>query len=169
LKTGGSKIRPEKTKHMKKKSYLSGVFILIFFAGILASCSKPEPVNFAGYRNVRFSNKGFSIGIIQLDVAFYNPNPFPMKIKEANMKVSIDKQPFGEITQDSARLMPAKDTFLMPVSLKVNMVDLLQKVLATSGHDSITLEATGNCKVGRKGIFMNLPLHYRSREILKMF
>lgn len=140
--------------------------ILLFLA---ISCSKPEPVSFAGYRNLRFSNEGFTTGIIRLDVAFYNPNPFPMKIKETDLMVSIDQKPFGQITQDSASLMPARDTFLMPVSFKVNLVDLLSKVLNASRHDSVLLEASGQCKIGRSGVFMKLPLHYRSKEILKMF
>lgn len=145
------------------------LLLLAVFAGLFSSCSKPSPVDFVGYRNVRLSNKGFSTGIIQMDVAFYNPNPFPMKIKETAMQVLINKQPFGEITQDSASLMPAKDTFIMPVSLKINLVNLLQKVLTNEARDSVMLEATGNCKIGRSGIFMTLPLHYKSKEILKLF
>jgi LEA14-like dessication related protein len=127
------------------------------------------PVSFAGYRNIRFSNQGFATGIIQMEVAFYNPNSFPMKIKGTDLQVFVNKQPFGQVTQDSASQMPAKDTFLMPVSMKVNLIDLLQKVLHTSGQDSVMLEASGSCKIGRGGVFVNVPLHYRSKEILKMF
>lgn len=154
---------------MKGNTNLAKWIFFVFCLAILSSCSKPDPVSFAGYRNVRFSNRGFSTGIIQMDVAFYNPNPFPMKIKETTLQVLIDQKPFGNISQDSASLMPAKDTFLMPVSFKINLVDLLQKVLNTPHLDSVTLEANGNCKIGRSGIFMSLPLHYKSREILKMF
>lgn len=135
----------------------------------LASCSKPQPVSFAGYRNLRFSSHGFATGIIRLDVAFFNPNPFPMKIKETSLEVSLNRQPVGEITQDSLSLMPAKDTFLMPVSFRVNLVDLLSKVAGASSGDSVFLEANGHCKIGKSGVFMTLPLHYRSREILQMF
>lgn len=151
------------------KISISTLLLLTLLGGIFSSCSKPEPVNFVGYRNVRMSNQGFSTGIIQMDVAFYNPNPFPMKIKETTMQVLINKQPFGEITQDSASLMPAKDTFIMPVSLKINLVSLLQKVMNNKADDSVMLEADGNCQIGRSGVFMSLPLHYKSKEILRLF
>lgn len=154
---------------MTKKKFLSPGIAVAIFMMLLASCSKPEPVSFAGYRNVRFSNHGFSTGIIQMDVAFFNPNPFPMKIKETALQVLINQKPFGQITQDSASLMPPKDTFLMPVSFRINLVNLLQKVMSSSSHDSVALEATGNCKIGRSGIFVTLPLHYKSKEMFRMF
>lgn len=136
---------------------------------LLASCKKPVPISFAGYRNMRFSNEGFSTGIIRMDVAFYNPNPFPLKIKETALQILIDQKPFGKITQDSTSLMEAKDTFLMPVSLKINLIDLLSKVMRTAQEDSILLQATGSCKIGRKGIFTTIPLKYESKKSLKMF
>lgn len=154
---------------MRKKIRFPCCAIFISFGIFLSSCSKPEPVSFAGYRNVRMSTRGFATGIIKMDIAFYNPNHFPMKIKDAAMQILINKESFGEITQDSLSLMPARDTFLMPVSLKINLINLLQKVLDHSAQDSVLLEANGNCKVGRSGVFMNLPLHYKSKEILKLF
>jgi LEA14-like dessication related protein len=154
---------------MRKRKNLWGLVMVVICLGVWDSCSKPQPVSFAGYRNVRLSNQGFSTGVINMDIAFYNPNPFPMKIKEATLNLSIDRQPFGRIVQDSERLMPARDTFLMPVSIRVNLVDLLSTVLNSSRRDSVSLEAKGSCKVGRKGVFVNLPLHYHSREILNMF
>lgn len=156
-------------KDMKKNRYLTLRICCGIFLFLAVSCSKPKPVSFAGYRNLRFSNEGFTTGIIRLDVAFYNPNPFPMKIKETALTVSIDRQPLGEITQDSLSQMPARDTFLMPVSFKVNLLDLVNKVLGASSRDSVLLEATGECKIGRSGVFMKLPLHYHSKEILRMF
>lgn len=142
----------------------------IFLLGLLlTSCSQPQPVKFAGYRNIRFSNQGFSMGIIQMDAAFYNPNPYPMKIKDATLNVLINHLPFGEITQDSLRLMPAKDTFFMPVSLKINLIDFIQKVASISGSDSILLEANGSCKIGKSGVFIKLPLHYKSKQVLNIF
>lgn len=151
------------------KHTISTLFLLAILTAFFSSCSKPDPVKFVGYNNVRFSNQGFATGIIQMDIAFYNPNPFPMKIKETAMNILINKQPFGQITQDSASLMPAKDTFVMPVSLKINLANLLQKVLAAQNRDSVMLEADGNCKIGRSGVFMTLPLHYKSKEILQLF
>ncbi|MGH2643979.1 MAG: LEA type 2 family protein [Chitinophagaceae bacterium] len=163
------KLLPPKDKKVKKKKpfRLSPIFILgILF---LASCSEPKPVSFAGYRNIRFSNQGFSMGIIQMDAALYNPNPYPMKIKETTLNVLINHQQFGEIVQDSLSQMPAKDTFLMPVSIKVNLIDFIQKVANLSGSDSILLEANGSCKVGKGGLFFKIPLHYKSKEVLNIF
>lgn len=155
--------------HRKKnRSFAAGLAAAIIFC-FLVSCSKPKPVSFAGYRNLRISHEGFATGIVRLEVAFYNPNPFPMKIKETALQVSLDQQPLGEITQDSLSQMPARDTFLMPVSFKVNLLDLVGKVLGASSRDSVLLEATGACKIGRNGVFMKFPLHYRSKEILRMF
>lgn len=153
---------------MKIKIHVS-LYPVFILGVLLASCSKPRPISFTGYRNIRFSNEGFSTGIIQMDVAFYNPNPYPMKIKETNLKVLINHQHFGEISQDSLSLMPAKDTFLMRVSVKVNLIDLIQKAINLSGNDSILLEANGSCKIGKRGVFIKMPLHYKAKEVLKIF
>jgi LEA14-like dessication related protein len=152
-------------KNFKRRNFILAILLLSFFT----ACRKPEPVSFAGYKNVRFSNEGFVTGIIRMDVAFYNPNSFPMKIKETTLQLLIDGHPLGEIIQDSVSQMPAKDTFLMPVSLKVNLVNLVQKVLSTSQQDSILLQAKGSCKIGKAGVFRKLPLKYQSKEVLKMF
>lgn len=150
----------------------TSIFIFLvgtFLAGFWVSCSKPAPVDFVGYRNVRLSNQGFATGIVQMDIAFYNPNPFPMKIKETALQILVNREPFGKITQDTASLMPAKDTFVMPVSLRINLAGLLQKLLNNEIRDSVTLEADGHCKIGRSGVFMTMPLHYKSKEILRLF
>lgn len=152
-------------KNFKSQNLILAILLLSFFT----SCSKPEPVSFAGYKNVRFSNEGFATGIIRMGVAFYNPNSFPMKIKETALQLLVDGHPLGKITQDFISRMPAKDTFLMPVSLKVNLVDLVQKVLSISQQDSILLQAKGSCKIGKAGVFRKLPLKYQSKEVLKMF
>lgn len=163
------RLPPAGKKHMSKKFQGRAGYWIAILIFLSASCAKPEPVSFAGYRNLRFTNEGFTTGIVRLDVAFYNPNPFPMKIKETALAVSIDDKPFGQITQDSISQMPARDTFLMPVSFKVNLIDLAARILDRSRGDSILLEASGHCKIGKSGVYMNLPLHYRSKELLRMF
>jgi hypothetical protein len=92
-----------------------------------------------------------------------------MKIKDAHLNVFINHLPFGEITQDSLRLMPEKDTFFMPVSVKINLIDFIQKAASLSGSDSILLEANGSCKIGKAGVFIKMPLHYKSKEVLNIF
>lgn len=99
---------------MTKKKFLSPGIAVAIFMMLLASCSKPEPVSFAGYRNVRFSNHGFSTGIIQMDVAFFNPNPFPMKIKETALQVLINQKPFGQ----TPRTPPASCRLRTPFSCR---------------------------------------------------
>lgn len=154
---------------MLKHRYAPAGWLLILWALLSTACSKPLPVSFVGYRNVKMSNQGFATGIIKLDMAFYNPNPFPLQIKGTQINVLINKQPLGEISQNSASLMPAKDTFIMPVSVRVNLVDLVNKVLNQQSPDSLLLEADGSCQVGRSGVYMHMPLHYRSKEVLKLF
>lgn len=153
---------------MKKKlsQFLLPAFIFCF---LIFSCSKPKAIQFSGIRNFHFMSGNLSTGIIKMNVALYNPNSFPMKIKETTLQVFINNRPLGEVTQDSLSLMPARDTFLMPISLRINLGDILQKVMALASKDSVFLRANGSYKLGRSGIFVKMPLHFQSKEALNLF
>lgn len=153
---------------MRKKN-CTALYPFLFLGIFFGSCNQPQAVSFTGYRNLHFSMRGFSTGMIKMDLALYNPNSFGMKIKEMSLQVLVNQKPFGEITQDSLCLMPPKDTFLMPVSFKVHIMGLLQNSISFSQKDSVLLEANGSCMVGKGGMFFKMPLHYKSKEIFKLF
>src|SRR5690242_2653772 len=122
-----------------------------FAAMLMTGCSKPQPVTFVGYRNFQLSHPSLQSTGIRAELVFFNPNPYPLQMKEAQMDVYLNEELLGHFAQDSLLKMPARDTFYYPVNLQVNLAGLLLKFLGSNLQDSMTLHATGNCKVGRNG------------------
>lgn len=147
----------------------SGIGLAILASMIIISCSRPQAVRLISYRNLRVASSGFSHSAVSMDLVFFNPNPYTLKMKDANLDVFLNEVQLGHFEYDSLISMPAKDTFYYPVRLNVDMATLLNNFLSSNIRDSITIRATGNCKVGRSGVFINLPIRYEDKAYLKLY
>ncbi|GAA4315452.1 LEA type 2 family protein [Compostibacter hankyongensis] len=158
-------------RHLYRKKRLFPVYLLLLgLAGwLMAGCARPRPVTFVGYRNLRVIQPSFTSTGINADLVFYNPNAYPMQMKEASMDIFLNNDLLGHFSQDSLLRIPARDTFYYPVQLKVSLSGLLGKLLNTNLQDSLTLRGTGTCKVGRGGFFMHLPINFEQQGRLKLY
>ena len=95
---------------------LSVVFLLL-----LASCAQPKDLQYQGIQNIRINSAGFSKTELGADVKFYNPNTYPMVLKEAVADVFINNKFIGNVKLDQTFNVPRKDTFLLPVLINADL------------------------------------------------
>jgi len=133
------------------------------------ACAKPTGFNYLGIRNFKVIQFGLKESTVGADAEFYNPNKYPVTMKGGSVDVYVNNNFFGKTTLDSTIQIPKKDTFLLPVVLKVNMnntaIGLLQTLAA--GQDSVFIKLDGNAKVGRGGLFINYPIRYQGMQKIK--
>ena len=153
---------------MKKRIHL--IVLLLATWGIMASsCEKMKDLEFVRVAGVNLEGLGFSKSIVEMTLAYYNPNNFNLQLKDASFDLFFDDTQVGHSMQDTMIRIPAKDTFYFPVKLEVSMENVFKNALTILGNKEVTIKATGNCKVGKGGIYLPFPIKCETKQALKFF
>ncbi|GAA0551976.1 LEA type 2 family protein [Chitinophaga japonensis] len=151
-----------------KKSFLLILAVLLTW-GMISSCEKVKDLEFVRVAGVSLDDLGFSKSIVRMTLAYYNPNNFKLQLKDASFDLFFDDTQVGHSIQDTLIRIPAKDTFYFPVKLEVNMENVLKNAWGALVNKEVTIRATGNCKVGKGGVYFPFPIKCETRQPLKFF
>jgi LEA14-like dessication related protein len=136
------------------------LLIVVFFGGC-RSLKEPE---LKGINNVRVDNISSATSTLRLDLRYYNPNKFRVKLKRANGDAWLDGKKLGSFTLDSAVAISPVAEFSLPVSLEVDMKRVLSNTLALLLNNEVTLKIDGTARIGKSGITINYPLKYEGKQ-----
>lgn len=150
------------------KFFRVGILIMTIW-GVVSSCEKAKDLEFVRVAGITFDNLGFSKSVVRLTLAYYNPNNFNLKLKDASFDLFFDDTPVGHSVQDTMIAIPAKDTFYFPVKLEVNMENVVKNAWGALMNKEVTIRATGNCKVGKGGVYLPFPIKCETKQPLKFF
>lgn len=131
---------------------------------LLAACSKPKPPHYLGYSNVRLEKAGLASSIIAADLKFYNPNPYALKLKRADLDVFFNDRLMGHSVIDSLISLPSHDTSFVPLRMQAAGKDLLASAARLLLNPNVRLRVKGTAKVGRGAVFINLPVDFESTQ-----
>ena len=144
------------------------VLHLLAFAGyclfLLPGCSKPIAPDYRGIENFRVNTLGIGESVISADLKYYNPNNFTMKLKYGETEVYLNNRFLGKTILDTLTVIPARDSFLIPVSMKVDMKQIYSNALDILLNNEVTIKLDGFAKMGKSGIFFNLPIKYEGKQ-----
>lgn len=102
--------------------------------------------------------------MLNIDLKLYNPNKYALMLKSSDVTVYIDKTHVGQAYLRDKQLIPAHDTFVLPVVLSVDLLHIIPNALQLLTKKEITLKLEGNVRAGRHGIFMVLPVNYEGKQ-----
>lgn len=119
---------------------------------------------FLGVEHVKVHSLGMRESQLRLDLRFQNPNRFPIQLRNADIDVSVDNRPLGKTILDTIILVPALDSFLVPIKMNVDMKSLFPNLLAVALKDEFELGMDGTIRIRRSGIGLNIPVHYRGKQ-----
>ncbi len=136
---------------------------------LVAGCAKPSGFDYLGVKNVKVMQFGLKESTVALDVEYYNPNKFPVTMKRAEVDVYVNDNYFGRTILDSTIRIPKRDTFYLPVLLKVDMNTTVMQLIQTlgKGEQEVKVKMDGSARIGRGGIFINYPIKYEGMQKLK--
>ncbi|MBS1565981.1 MAG: LEA type 2 family protein [Bacteroidetes bacterium] len=144
---------------------LFSTFVFALLSGIfLTGCSRPEAPVFQSLANLELKDPGMKESTVSADVRYYNPNGYPLKFKKGELSVYINDHFVGKSELDTLIVIPARDTFSIPVSMKLKMQDLLSNTLGLLLTHELGIKLEGYARLGRSGIFINVPIHYEGRQ-----
>jgi LEA14-like dessication related protein len=137
---------------------------LLLIVVIIGSCTKPKDLEFVDIQNIRMIKWGLSESVVGLDVRLYNPNKQQVKLKDVLAKVYANSTYLGDAITDSTITVTKKDTFAVPLMLKIQTATAISKVMETLKDTAVLIKVDGNVKMGKAGVFINYPIHYEQAQ-----
>lgn len=143
--------------------------LLSFLVFGLLSCGKILQPDFKGIENIHTDKFGLQQTDLSLDILYYNPNKYGVKLKSAEGDAWVDTQFLGHFIVDTTIQIPAKADFRLPVKLSVDTRNVFRNSLTAFLHNEVTVKISGTARLGKAGIFFNYPLDYQVKQPLSDF
>jgi len=148
--------------------YYSVRFIILCIALVVvcvlgSSCSQPKALTLEKVGNVRLMPTKSPPFLV--NVQFYNPNRYPIQLKHADVDVYLNNSHLGTMVLDTTIIAPAKSSFQLPVGLRVDLARIIPNLAELLFDKTVHIKLDGSIKVGRKGVFINLPIHYEGDQV----
>lgn len=144
---------------------LKPLLFFVFVAFLPADLFR-EP-DFIDARNFRLAAIGLKTSTVKTDLFYFNPNHFGLNLKTAELDVYLNNRYAGHSLLDTLVHVPARDTFFVPVSVQVDMKNVFPNALTILMNDSIDVRVEGKIKVGKAGVYINVPVRYQEKHSIK--
>ncbi len=141
-----------------------GLPLLGLLAVLMVGCSRPIVPEYRSIENFRVNSVGAGESAISADLKYYNPNNFTLKLKYGETDVYLNNRLVGKTILDTLTVIPARDSFLIPVSMKVDMKQVYANALDILLTKEVLIKLDGFAKMGKGGIFFNLPIKYEGKQ-----
>lgn len=146
------------------------MLILLFcLLAAITGCKKPKSLQYLGLQNLNLPSVRIGRSVLSADVIFYNPNNYNLRLKEAEVDISVNEKYLGHSTLDTIIRIPKNDTFFIPVKVKIDMKSLLTNSLMAVITNEVDVKIAGKTKIGKGGIYFNFPVFYQGKQKLKLF
>ena len=151
---------------MGKLRRLLGIMLI---AALAVSCRTVKEPEYRGIDSFRIAGIGIDTSLITLNLTYFNPNKYGLKLKEAEGDAYIDSLYLGHFLLDSLIKIPGSSDFTVPFLLKANMKNIYANALSVFASKEFNIRLEGRCKVGRGGVFFPYPIHYEGKQSMKLF
>ena len=136
---------------------------------VLASCSAPKELEYREFRNFTVQKIGFSTTAVKMDMIYFNPNNFGLQLKRTELDIFVNGVLLGHSSQDYQVTIPKKEQFIIPITMDVDMKNLIKNSLVSFFNKEVTVKATGSIKVGKANVFMSFPIMYEGIQAVNFF
>jgi len=148
----------------RKKSKVPGLLMALFYSWVIAGCHQPQAPEYYGFQDLRIGQANGQQATLGTTLKFYNPNPFSLTLKGAEMDVWLNGKPAGHSVLDSTVQVPKKDTFYVPVTMQLNLQGLLGNALQILMEKQVTVILDGKVHLKKGAIPFTRPFHYEGKE-----
>ncbi len=164
--------KKEETKIIAPTLHLKRLLNKILFLAIiicLAACQKPQGFEYRGLNNFKIDSIGFQQSTVSLDLIYFNPNAFGVELKHVDCDVYINNNYLGKYQLDTLMHIAKRSEFTLPSKMQVDMRNLFKNSLNAFFAQEIQLDVKGTSRLGKAGVFINVPFSYSGRQKLSLF
>ncbi len=132
----------------------------------VVGCSQPKALVYQDLKNFRVQELNFQRATILLDLRLYNPNNYGLSLKNGDLDAYFNDKYLGKATLDERTAIPARDTFLLPVSVTADIRNIFSNALEvlTNGNGEVLVRLQGSVRAGKAGIFVGVPINYEGKQ-----
>ena len=137
----------------------------------LSSCGTSnvkEPI-YREIREVRLIEAGLLQSTAGIDLVYYNPNNFGLQLQRTDLDIFINNNFLGHTVQEQQITIPKQAEFSVPVTLDVDMKNLLRNGLISLPSSEVLVKVTGSVKVGKANVFKTFPVKYEGKQSFSSF
>ena len=138
--------------------------VLIFWG-----CKKPQGFEYRDIKNVSVKQFGFNKTQLAMDLIYFNPNNFGVDLKHVDCDVYVDKNYLGKFLLDTTMHIDRKSEFSLPSKIDVDMKNIFKNTLNVLFNKEVLVTVKGTTKVGKAGIYINVPFNYEARHKIDLF
>ena len=145
----------------KRWSGWAAIAIMILW---VAGCRQPQAPEYYGFQSIQMARAASGQMTLATTVKLYNPNPFNLRLKRAEVDVLINGKHAGHSLLDTTVFIPKRDTFFVPVAVQLDMKGLFSNALSLLQSSTVNVALDGRVKVTKGMMTFNRPFHYESKE-----
>jgi LEA14-like dessication related protein len=147
---------------------LTTLFTLLVFT-LCFGCGKPQSFEYREIKNFKISNWGFDKSTVAMDLVYFNPNNFGLKLKNVDCDIYLDKTFVGKFVLDTLMTISKRSEFYLPASVQVDMRNLFKNSLNVIFSKEVLVGAKGSTRVGKGGVFVTIPFNYEGKHAVSFF
>ena len=133
------------------------------------SCAKPQSFDYRDIRNFKVEKLGFDKSTISMELVYFNPNNFGVQLRKVDCDVYIEDQYLGKYQLDTLMSIPKKAEFILPSKMDVDMKRLFKNTFNVLFANEVLIKVKGTTRVGKGGVFINVPVNYEGRHKFELF
>jgi LEA14-like dessication related protein len=133
------------------------------------SCAKPQSFDYRDIRNFKVDKLGFDKSTISMDLVYFNPNNFGVQLRKVDCDVYIEDKYLGKYLLDTLMDIPKKAEFVLPSKMDVDMKNVFKNTFSVLFGKEVLIKVKGTTRVGKGGVYINVPVNYEGRHKFDMF
>ena len=152
-----------------KKIFPLFALVSILFLGLQSSCHEPKSLEFREFKNLTLDKLSFAGAALKVDLVYYNPNNFGMELNHTDLDIYINNNYLGKASQEYQIAIPRRAEFSIPVTMDVDMKNLLKNGFITLLSNEVMIKVIGTVKVGKLNVFKSFPVNYEGKQQFTLF
>lgn len=136
---------------------------------VMGACKRPQGFEYRDTKNFRIDKLGFDRSTVMMDLVYFNPNNFGVNLKHVECDVYINHSYLGKYTLDTLMHIDRKSEFVLPSRMEVDMKNVFKNTMSVFFNSEVLVEVKGNTRLGKAGIFINVPFDYSGRQKIQFF
>ena len=133
---------------------------------VIISCKQPNTPDYQGIQSLEISKIGVNDSHVSAVLKFYNTNPYGVRIKHADVDILLDDKPAGHCVIDSLIMIPARDSFYLPVTVNINLGSIINNAFKLLTQGQIKIDVNGYVSIKKGLLGFRVPVHHEEYQKL---
>lgn len=140
---------------------------ILLFGLVIWGCKKPSGIEFRGIKNIKLIDFSGDTATVFGTLTFFNPNKYSIQLKKIDADVFANRQLITHYNLDTSLIIPADTTFTFGTSLRFDRNKIFNNIADAFFKKEVLLEVKGKTKVGRSGIFVQIPFDVSTKQSIR--